>query len=84
MRFLEGVPSETISLLRRGYRESKQHRGRARAHGSLLSAQGYTTPQVMEIFDVDPRHPLHLVQGVGIQRGSRGGMIAKARDESQR
>lgn len=53
MRFIEGLPSETISLLRRIYRESQRHRVRARAHCILLSSQGYTTTQLMEIFQVD-------------------------------
>ena len=53
MRFIEELPSETRSLLRRVYRESQRHRGRARAHCILLSAQGSTTTQLMEIFAVD-------------------------------
>ena len=53
MRFIEGLPSETRSLLGRIYRESQRHRVRARAHCILLSSQGYTTTQLMEIFDVD-------------------------------
>ena len=53
MRFIAALPWETISLLRRIYRESRRHRVRARAHCILLSAQGYTTTQLMEIFQVD-------------------------------
>jgi transposase len=53
MRFIAELPSETRKLLRRVYRESQRHRVRARAQCILLSAQGYTTTQLMEIFEVD-------------------------------
>ena len=52
MRFIEELPSEPRSLLRRIYRGSQHSRVRARAHCILLSAQGYTTTQLMEIFQV--------------------------------
>ena len=53
MRFIEELNAETRKLLHRIYRASQRHRVRARAHGILLSAQGYTTTQLMEIFHVD-------------------------------
>ena len=53
MRFIEELSSETISLLERICRESQHHRVRARAHCIVLSFQGHTTTQLMEIFHVD-------------------------------
>src|SRR4029450_11642178 len=53
MRFIHDLSPETQRLLRRGYKESKHHRVRQRAHCILLSFEGRTTTDLMDIFDVD-------------------------------
>jgi len=52
MRFIKDISQETRSLLRRIYKSSKYHRVRQRAHCILLSNQGYTTSDLMGVFDV--------------------------------
>jgi transposase len=53
MRFIEDLSQETQSILQRIYRYSHHYRVRQRAHCLLLSAKGYTTTQLQEIFHVD-------------------------------
>ena len=53
MRFIAQLPWDTRKLLGRLHRSSQRHRVRARAQCILLSAKGYTTTQLMEIFEVD-------------------------------
>ena len=53
MRFIHDLSPETQRLLRRCYKESKHHRVRQRAHCILLSFDGRTTTDLMDIFDVD-------------------------------
>jgi transposase len=53
MRFIQGLSHETTQLLQRIYKHSEQHRVRQRAHGVLLSFQGYTPKELAHIFHVD-------------------------------
>ena len=53
MRFIHGLSSETTQLLQRIYTHSEHHRVRQRAHGVLLSFQGYTPKELAHIFHVD-------------------------------
>ena len=53
MRFIHDLSPETQRLLWRCYKESKHHRVRQRAHGILLSFDGRTTTDLVDIFDVD-------------------------------
>ena len=53
MRFIHDLSPETQCLLWRCYKESKHHRVRQRAHCILLSFEGRTTTDLMDIFDVD-------------------------------
>ena len=53
MRFIHDLSPETQHLLRRCYKESKHHRVRQRAQCILLSFDGRTTTDLMDIFDVD-------------------------------
>jgi transposase len=53
MRFIHDLSPETQRLLRRCYKESKHYRVRQRAHCILLSFEGRTTTDLMDIFDVD-------------------------------
>src|SRR5262245_29607874 len=53
MRFMHDLSPETQRLFRRCYKESKHHRVRQRAHCILLSFEGRTTTDLMEIFAVD-------------------------------
>ena len=53
MRFLQGLSPETTQLLQRIYQHSEHHRVRQRAHGVLLSFQGYTPKELAHIFHVD-------------------------------
>lgn len=52
MRFIQLLSSETVSLLRRIYRQSKQAQVRQRTHCILLSNGGFTIAQLMKIFQV--------------------------------
>ena len=52
MRFIQLLSSETVSLLRRIYRQSKRAQVRQRAHCILLSNGGFTIAQLMRIFQV--------------------------------
>jgi transposase len=52
MRFVNELPSETVSLLWRVYRHSTHYRVRQRAHCVLLSEQGQTIPQLARMFNV--------------------------------
>src|SRR5712691_6536596 len=53
MRFIQGLSHETTQLLQRIYQHSEHHRVRQRAHGVLLSFQGYTPKELAHIFHVD-------------------------------
>jgi transposase len=53
MRFIRDLSPETQHLLRRGYKESQHHRVRQRAHCILLSFEGKTTTELMDIFHVE-------------------------------
>src|SRR6185436_12202847 len=53
MRFIHDLSPETQRLLWRCYKESKHHRVRQRAHCILLSFDGRTTTDLVDIFDVD-------------------------------
>ena len=53
MRFIQGLSHETTQLLQRIYKHSEHHRVRQRAHGVLLSFQGYTPKELAHIFHVD-------------------------------
>ena len=52
MRFIQLLSSETVSLLQRIYRQSKRPQVRQRAQCILLSNQGFTIAQLMQIFGV--------------------------------
>ena len=52
MQFRRTVFLETQRLLQRLYRQSRHHQVRQRAHCILLSSQGYSIAQLMEIFSV--------------------------------
>lgn len=52
MRFIEDLSQETIDILRRINKESKNHRVRQRAHCILLSYQGHATTELVKIFNV--------------------------------
>ena len=58
MRFIENISQETISMFQRIYKQSRHHRVRQRAHCILLSFQHHTTPELVEIFQVD-RIPIY-------------------------
>ena len=51
-RFIEGLSSETIHLLRRIYRSSEHHQVRQRAHCILLSFARFNVTELMSIFEV--------------------------------
>ena len=53
MRFIRDLSQETINILRRINKESKNHRVRQRAHCILLSYQGYSTTELVRIFNVN-------------------------------
>ena len=53
MRFVHDLSPETQRLLRRCSKESQHHRVRQRAHCILLSFDGRTTTDLMDIFEVD-------------------------------
>ena len=53
MRFIQELSPETIHLLQNVHKHSRYHRVRQRAHGLLLSFQGYTTTHLADIFQVD-------------------------------
>ena len=53
MRFIQGLSPETTQLLQRIYQHSEHHRVRQRAHGVLLSFQGFTPKELAHIFHVD-------------------------------
>ena len=53
MRFITDLSPETLKLLKRISKRSQSYRVRQRAHCLILSAKGYTTTQLMEIFSVD-------------------------------
>ena len=53
MRFIRALSPETQHLLHRCYKESQHHRVRQRAHCILLSFEGRTTTDLVDIFDVD-------------------------------
>lgn len=50
MPFIREVFSETQRMLERLYRQSRHHQVRQRAHCILLRSQGYSVPQLMDIF----------------------------------
>jgi transposase len=52
MRFIRELGSETISLLKRIYRQSRHFEVRRRAHCILLSFEGFTTTELMALFQV--------------------------------
>ncbi|KJU85207.1 transposase [Candidatus Magnetobacterium bavaricum] len=52
MRFIKSLSPETISLLRRISKSSKNHRVRQRSHCIILSNEGHTCSDLMGIFDV--------------------------------
>jgi transposase len=52
MRFVRELSRETISVLKRIYRESQHFEVRRRAHCILLSFEGFTTTDLMTIFKV--------------------------------
>jgi transposase len=52
MRFIQGLSSETTSLLKRIYKQSKHSQVRQRAHCILLSSEGFTIATLMDILDV--------------------------------
>ncbi len=68
MRFIENVSQETISMLQRIYKQSKHHRVRQRAHCMLLSFQGHTTTELVEIFQVDRITIYHWFDAWELQR----------------
>lgn len=53
MRFIVDLTPQTIKLLIRISKQSQYYRVRQRAHCIVLSFQGYTTTQLMEIFNVN-------------------------------
>jgi transposase len=53
MRFIQPLSNETLQLLKRVHKQSRHHRVRQRAHCIVLSAQGYTTTRLSDIFQVD-------------------------------
>jgi transposase len=53
MRFIKDVSPETLHMLHRIYKHSHHYRTRQRAHCVFLSAMGYTTTKLQEIFQVD-------------------------------
>ena len=53
MRFIQDVSQETLHMLQRIYKSSHHYRTRQRAHCIFLSARGYTTTKLQEIFQVD-------------------------------
>lgn len=53
MRFIKDLSQETINILRRINKESKNHRVRQRSHCILLSYQGHPTTELMRIFNVN-------------------------------
>jgi transposase len=53
MRFIKDLSQETKKLLRRISRQSRYYRVRQRALSLILSAEGYTTTELMKIFSVD-------------------------------
>jgi Homeodomain-like domain-containing protein len=53
MRFIRDLSPETQHLLRRCYKESQHHRVRQRAQCILLSFDGRTTTELMDIFHVE-------------------------------
>ncbi len=55
IRNITGLSIETLSMLKRIYKYSIHHLVRQRAHCILLSYQGYTAPQLAEIFSVTLR-----------------------------
>ena len=58
MRFITPLPPETTRLLWRFYRQSQHSQVRQRAHCILLSAQGFSMAQLMDIFRVS-RKTIH-------------------------
>jgi transposase len=52
MRFIQGLSSETTSLLKRIYKQSKHSPVRQRAHCILLSSEGFAIGTLMEILGV--------------------------------
>ena len=52
MRFIKDLTSETIKLLKRIYKQSRHHQVRQRAHCILLSYEGKSIAELMEIFQV--------------------------------
>lgn len=53
MRFIKVLSEDTQRMLRRIYKQSTHYRVRQRAHCVLLSAKGYTTTQLQDMFGVD-------------------------------
>ena len=52
MRFITELCSETVSMLERIHKQSRLHQVRQRAHGILLSYQGYSVMDLTKIFRV--------------------------------
>ena len=53
MRYIQDVSQETLHMLQRISKHSCHYRTRQRAHCIFLSAKGYTTTKLQEIFQVD-------------------------------
>lgn len=58
MKFITDLNPETIKMVERIYKQSKHHKVRQRAHCVLLSFQGFSLVQLMEIFQVS-RKTMH-------------------------
>ena len=52
MRFVRELSGETQKVLGRIYKESKHHLVRQRAQCILLSFQGWTMPQLIQLFGI--------------------------------
>ena len=52
MRFIQDLAPDTIHLLERIYKRSRYPRTRQRAQCLLLSAEGYSVPELVRIFRV--------------------------------
>ena len=52
MAFTREISPETVSLLQRIYRQSRNHQVRQRAHCTILRHKGFTVAQLVDIFPV--------------------------------
>ena len=71
MRFIENLSTESKRLLTRLYKQSRFYRVRLRAHCILLSANGYTITELLDIFQVDRTTIYNWFNAFG-QRGFAG------------